>query len=135
VDAGHDWTTLYRNAVPRVYRALLATLRDPGLAEDALHEAFAEGLRRPPASAENLPGWLFRVALRRARRRRWSFASLHGQEQRAATDDLMQPSIDSKRVGCSRSLQNANAPLWSRTTTSASRRQRPRTSLACDPAR
>ena len=88
MDAGHDWTTLYRNAVPRVYRALLATLRDPGLAEDALHEAFAEGLRRPPASAENLPGWLFRVALRRARRRRWRFASLHGQEQRAATDEL-----------------------------------------------
>ena len=28
VDAGDDWTTLYRNAVPRVYRALLAT-REP----------------------------------------------------------------------------------------------------------
>jgi predicted RNA polymerase sigma factor len=43
VNTNPDWETLYRNAVPRVYRALLATLRDPGLAEDALHEAFAEG--------------------------------------------------------------------------------------------
>jgi RNA polymerase sigma factor (sigma-70 family) len=88
VDARDDWTTLYRNAVPRVYRALLATLRDPALAEDALHEAFAEGLRRTPASGENLPGWLFRVALRRASRRRWGFAPLRGQEKRAAADEL-----------------------------------------------
>ena len=83
-----DWETLYRNAVPRVYPALLATLRDPELAEDALHEAFAEGLRRPPATNQNLMGWLFRVALRRARRRRWAFISLRGQEQRAAADEI-----------------------------------------------
>ncbi len=77
---------LYRNAVPRVYRALLATLRDPELAEDALHEAFAEGLKRPPVTSENLPGWLFRVALRRARKRRWGFVSLHGHEKRTTAD-------------------------------------------------
>lgn len=88
VDTRDDWTTLYRNAMPRVYRALLATLRDPGLAEDALHDAFAEGLRRPPAHGANLPGWLFRVALRRARRRRWPFASLRGQERHEAADEL-----------------------------------------------
>jgi RNA polymerase sigma factor (sigma-70 family) len=88
VDDARDWEVLYRNAVPRVYRALLATLRDPELAEDALHEAFAEGLKRPPATNENLPGWLFRVALRRARRRRWGFISIHGQEKRAAADEI-----------------------------------------------
>jgi RNA polymerase sigma factor (sigma-70 family) len=88
VPARPNWETVYRNAVPRVYRALLATLRDARLAEDALHEAFAEGLRRPPPSDENLAGWLFRVALRRARRRPWRFASLIGQEKRAARDDL-----------------------------------------------
>jgi RNA polymerase sigma-70 factor (ECF subfamily) len=98
VDARDDWTTLYRNAVPRVYRALLATLRDPELAEDALHEAFAEGLRRPPTSGENLPGWLFRVAIRRARRRRWGFTSLQGQEKRAAVDEL-DPVIDRLEAG------------------------------------
>lgn len=62
------WERAYREEAPRVYRGLLATLRDRETARDALHEAFAEGLRRPPARDENLAGWLFRVALRRARR-------------------------------------------------------------------
>jgi len=75
-ETGSAWEDLYREAVPRVYRALLATLRDPRIAEDALHDAFAEGLRRPPLRSENLPGWLFRVAVRRARRHRWPFARL-----------------------------------------------------------
>ncbi len=51
-----------------MYRALVVVLRDPEVAKDALHDAFAEGLRRPPADDENLTGWLFRVALRRGRR-------------------------------------------------------------------
>jgi RNA polymerase sigma factor (sigma-70 family) len=63
------WELLYRNAVPRVYRALLATLRDAAAAEDALHEAFCEGLRRPPRHSENLTGWLYQVAVRHAHRR------------------------------------------------------------------
>jgi len=87
MDSPQDWEGLYRSAVPRVYRALLATLRDPMLAEDALHDAFAQGLRRPPAHGENLPGWLFRVALRRARRRRWPFSALPAAV-RASTDEL-----------------------------------------------
>jgi len=82
-----DWEAVYRGAVPRVYRALLATLRDPELAEDALHEAFVEGLRRPPPRDDNLPGWLFRVALRRARRRRWPFTTV-GQVHGVAADDI-----------------------------------------------
>jgi RNA polymerase sigma-70 factor (ECF subfamily) len=87
MDDRQHWEALYRSAVPRVYRALLATLRSPTLAEDALHDAFVEGLHRPPAHDENLPGWLFRVALRRARRRRWRFSPLP-LEARAATDEL-----------------------------------------------
>jgi RNA polymerase sigma factor (sigma-70 family) len=62
------WEELYREQVPRLYRALLAVLQDTDAARDALHDAFAEGLRRPPARDDNLAGWLFRVALRRARR-------------------------------------------------------------------
>jgi RNA polymerase sigma-70 factor (ECF subfamily) len=62
------WEELYRGRFPHVYRALVATLRDGEAAKDALHDAFMEGLRRPPARDENLTGWLFRVALRRARR-------------------------------------------------------------------
>jgi RNA polymerase sigma-70 factor (ECF subfamily) len=62
------WERAYREEAPRVYRALLATLRDPDAARDALHEAFLVGLQRPPFHDENLAGWLFRVALRKSRR-------------------------------------------------------------------
>lgn len=62
------WERLYREEAPRVFRALLATLRDRDAARDALHEAFLAGLERPPARDENLAGWLFRVALRKSRR-------------------------------------------------------------------
>jgi RNA polymerase sigma factor (sigma-70 family) len=62
------WEDLYRREFPRVYRAVAAVLRDNNSALDAVHEAFAEGLRRPPADNVNLAGWLFRVAVRHARR-------------------------------------------------------------------
>jgi RNA polymerase sigma factor (sigma-70 family) len=62
------WAQAYRDEFPRVYRALLAVLRSGELARDALHDAFYEGVRRPPPTDENLAGWLFRVALRRSRR-------------------------------------------------------------------
>lgn len=62
------WEVLYRDAFPRVYRALVAVLFDRERALDALHDAFLEGLRRPPRDDRNLEGWLYRVALRRARR-------------------------------------------------------------------
>jgi RNA polymerase sigma-70 factor, ECF subfamily len=62
------WEEIYRQEAPTVFRALLATLRDREAARDALHEAFLEGIARPPAHDQNLPGWLFRVALRKSRR-------------------------------------------------------------------
>lgn len=62
------WERVYREAAPRVFRALLASLRDREAARDALHEAFLAGLQRPPAHDANLAGWLFRVALRQSRR-------------------------------------------------------------------
>ncbi len=62
------WERAYREEAPRVFRALLASLRDRDAARDALHEAFLAGLERPPAHEENLAGWLFRVALRQSRR-------------------------------------------------------------------
>jgi DNA-directed RNA polymerase specialized sigma24 family protein len=66
--SGEHWERLYREDAPRVFRALLATLRDRDAARDALHEAFLEGLQRPPRHDANLAGWLFRVALRKAGR-------------------------------------------------------------------
>lgn len=65
-----DWEALYRQAFPDVYRAVLAVVRDPDLALDAVQDAFEIGLRRPPATETNLTGWLFRVAVRRALRLR-----------------------------------------------------------------
>lgn len=62
------WTVLYRDAFPRVYRALVAALFDRDAALDALHDAFEEGIRKPPHDDRNIEGWLYRVALRKARR-------------------------------------------------------------------
>ena len=63
-----SWEALYRQSFPDVYRAVLATVLDPDTALDALQDAFEIGLRRPPTHSENLAGWLFRVAVRRALR-------------------------------------------------------------------
>ena len=93
-----DWPSLYRTSVPAVYRALLATLRVPQDAEDALHEAFAEGLRKPPRNDTNLPGWLFRVALRHARRHRWDVISLDRRSDRPAADEIG-PLLDRLEAG------------------------------------
>ncbi len=65
-----DWERLYRQAYPSVYRALVATLFDLDLAADALQDAFVAGLDRPPLHDANIPGWLFRVAIRKAGRAR-----------------------------------------------------------------
>jgi hypothetical protein len=62
------WESLYRHAFPDVYRAVLAVVRDPDIALDAVQDAFEIGLRKPPATDANLTGWLFRVAVRRALR-------------------------------------------------------------------
>jgi RNA polymerase sigma factor (sigma-70 family) len=62
-----QWEALYREAFTPVYRAVVAVTLNADDALDALHDAFLEGLRRPPAHSENLAGWLFRVAVRNAR--------------------------------------------------------------------
>jgi RNA polymerase sigma factor (sigma-70 family) len=67
-DWASTWEVTFRNAYPSVFRALVAVLLDRDLAQDALQEAFEEGVRKPPRHADALPGWLFRVALRKARR-------------------------------------------------------------------
>lgn len=62
------WHELYDRAFPQVYRALVAATFDRERALDGLHDAFEEGLRRPPGDDRNLEGWLYRVALRKTRR-------------------------------------------------------------------
>ena len=70
------WAVVYREAFPRVYRALVAALFDRDAALDGLHDAFEEGLRNPPPDQRNLDGWLYRVALRKARRA-WRRSARH----------------------------------------------------------
>ena len=62
------WGEIYDRAFPQVYRPLVAATLDRERALDGLHDAFEEGLRHPPPSDRNLEGWLYRVALRKARR-------------------------------------------------------------------
>ena len=64
-----EWEDLYHSAFRRVYPALAVTLMDRDAALDALHDAFVEGLRNPPANRSNVEGWLYVVALRKGRRR------------------------------------------------------------------
>ena len=71
VTTDERWARLYREAFPRVYRAVAATLLDAEAAQDALHDAFLEGLRHPPTDERNLAGWLYRVALRKGRQARF----------------------------------------------------------------
>lgn len=84
-----EWERLYRDAFPRVYRSVLAVHGDADSALEALHDAFAEGLRRPPERRENLEGWLYRVAVRMARRRhRWSLVRFNSDP--IALDEIEQ---------------------------------------------
>lgn len=64
------WEQIYREEFPSIYRAVLAVVRDRDTALDALHDAFCEGLRKPPPDDRSLQGWLFRVAIRQASRSR-----------------------------------------------------------------
>jgi RNA polymerase sigma factor (sigma-70 family) len=86
-----DWEELYTESFPRVYRAVLATVRDREVARDALQHAFLEGLRRPPPREQNLAGWLFRVAVRKARRepRFLPLVGLGPREASDPTEDLL----------------------------------------------
>lgn len=98
-EAGRRWAETYRDEFPTVYRALLAVLRNAELARDALHDAFLEGLRRPPASDENIAGWLFRVALRRSRRGPYRSAlGLLGEALLPAPRDEIAEALDRMEV-------------------------------------
>jgi DNA-directed RNA polymerase specialized sigma24 family protein len=68
VDSG-VWRTVYEDAFPRIYRALIAMGARPEEAEDALHDAFERALRSG-AKVDRPDGWLFVTAVRRWRRAR-----------------------------------------------------------------
>jgi RNA polymerase sigma factor (sigma-70 family) len=64
-----SWEEAYRATYPQVYRGLIALGARPDEAEDALHDAFVRQLEG--ADISSVAGWLFVVAMRRWRRRRW----------------------------------------------------------------
>ena len=100
VDGSADrWSVLYRGAFPRVYRALVAAMLDREAALDGLHDAFEEGMRKPPPDASNLEGWLYRVALRKARRARRRNARNVTLEFAPSTDDGVESTLDRVEVG------------------------------------
>ena len=93
------WAVLYRDAFPRVYRALVAAFLDRDAALDGLHDAFEEGLRRPPSDKRNLEGWLYRVALRKARRGWRRSARNVTLEFAPSTDDGIDRTLDRLEIG------------------------------------
>jgi DNA-directed RNA polymerase specialized sigma24 family protein len=97
--APERWEQVYRQEFARVYRALLAVLRDPDRALDALQDAFVAGLRKPPAEDDDLAGWLFVVAVRSGRRGlRRRFLGLDHARSRVSKDQV-EASLDRMEVG------------------------------------
>ena len=93
------WEQLYRLEFARVYRALLAVLRDPDRALDAIHDAFVAGLRRPPAEDDDLASWLFVVAVRSGQRGFGrSLLRLDHARSRVSTDEI-EALLDRMEVG------------------------------------
>jgi len=94
------WAELYRVEFPRIYRALLAVLRDRDRALDALHDAFVAGLRKPPAHDADLAGWLFVVAIRSTRRRLRRLPLLPLEWVNGSSgDDEIEAALDRMEVG------------------------------------
>jgi len=71
---------------PRVFAILFRLTGDRAEADDLAAETFWRLWERPPANAENLAGWLYRVATRigynalRANRRRENYEAQSGQD-------------------------------------------------------
>jgi RNA polymerase sigma-70 factor (ECF subfamily) len=57
-----EFESLFQEHWGRICRLLLGLVGDRAEAEDLALEAFWRLYQRPPAQAQNLPGWLYRVA-------------------------------------------------------------------------
>lgn len=95
-DATTQFEHIFSEHYPRVYRALVRLVGDPAEAEDLALETFWRLHHNPPrAQAQNLGGWLYRVATNlgrnalRTQRRRAQYEQKAGAEMlnRAANDD------------------------------------------------
>lgn len=97
-----DFETFYRASWPAVYRPLAATLGDADLAAEAVDEAMARAFARWTAvrTADNVEGWVYRVALRwavdriRRRQRERSLVPRLGSPRQDG-EPLVEPGLDS----------------------------------------
>lgn len=93
-----DFNPIFLEHWDRIYRVLYRLTGDPAEAEDLALETFTRLWHQPPATAENLGGWLYRVACNlgynslRALRRREHY------ESRAAAG----PADDAQATGLER---------------------------------
>src|SRR5919202_5316934 len=71
-DLGREIEASYRRGYGKFLRVAVATLRDEQLAEEAVHDAFVRALRHRDGFRErgDLEGWLWRIVVNEARRRR-----------------------------------------------------------------
>lgn len=76
---------LFRRHYDRVYGILYRMLGTRQQAEDLAQEVFLRLYRRPPARADNLPGWLYRVAMNQG------YNALRAERRRTAREDAAQP--------------------------------------------
>ena len=101
-----DFDAVFRSDYPRIARAIIRVIGDPGRAEDLAIEAFWRLWRTPRAQNENAGGWLYRTALRlaidelrrRARRARYEpLLALFSHAPRLP-DDLFSATQEQGRV-------------------------------------
>ncbi|MBN2146523.1 MAG: sigma-70 family RNA polymerase sigma factor [Anaerolineales bacterium] len=90
---------LFQQHWERIVQVLYRLVGDYDEAQDLAVEVFWRMHRRPPSRPENLPGWLYRVAVNlgynalRSRYRRWRYetaAGWHALETNAPPDPLSQ---------------------------------------------
>jgi RNA polymerase sigma-70 factor (ECF subfamily) len=83
-----DLEALFHQQWSRLCATLYRFTGDPAEAEDLAMEAFLQLWQRPPARAENLGGWLYRVATRLGLNRLRAAARRDRYEQAAAREAL-----------------------------------------------
>jgi RNA polymerase sigma-70 factor (ECF subfamily) len=76
---------LFRRHYDRVYGILYRMLGTRQQAEDLAQEVFLRLYRRPPRHGDNLPGWLYRVAMNQG------YNTLRAERRRTAREDAAQP--------------------------------------------
>jgi len=93
-----DWERAFDLHYRSLYRALVGATGRPDGVDDAIQDAFAQGLRgKLPADARSIEAWLFVVALnriRRSRRRAALFLPLRRDDRAADPVDAALRRID-----------------------------------------